>query len=161
MAQYPIPQFIEEEAKIVFFLTFRQFFLLVGGGVASFALYYTLPFYLFVTFSIFIMMVVSAIAFLKIDDEPVIKKILHFINFHTDDKNYIWKNEDPSYLSKVVNAKPEPAEKKGEQMSQDNKNTKEYTYLKSSLTAPVSKEITNTKTSRLNAAKKAIEFKNK
>ena len=47
MEQYPIPQFIEQEGKIAFFLSFKQFFYLVGAGVVIFMLYYILPSFLF------------------------------------------------------------------------------------------------------------------
>ena len=159
--QYPLPQFIEEEAKITFFLTFRQFFLLVGGAIVCFLLYYTVSFYVFITLSLFVMLIVSAIAFLKIDDEPIIKKLLHFINFYTEDKKYTWKKEDMPYSSKAVNSAPEPIKKPANQISKNNKNTEEYTYLKSSPTAPLLNIVTNTKTSKLNSAKKSIELKTK
>lgn len=94
MAQYPIPQFIEEEGKIVFFLTFKQFFLLVGGFVACILLFMNLPFLLFAIASVIIMGTVCAIAFLKIENEPVLKALFHYLQFSTDDKNYVWKKED-------------------------------------------------------------------
>ncbi len=96
MAQYPIPQFIEEESKIVFFLTFRQFFLLVGGGAICFLMFLVLPILLFVILSIFVMVLVSAIAFLKIDGIPIIKVVLNFFGFATQNKNYTWKKEELS-----------------------------------------------------------------
>ena len=43
MEQYPIPQFIEQESKIASFISFRQFFYLVGAGVICFFLYFLLP----------------------------------------------------------------------------------------------------------------------
>lgn len=94
--QYSIPQFIEEEGKIIFFLTFRQFFLLVGGGAVCLLLYYILPFWLFAILSIVIMLMVAAIAFLKIGNESIIKVLLHFIGFSLAKKNYIWKKKELS-----------------------------------------------------------------
>jgi len=92
--QYPIPQFIEEEGKIVFFLTFRQFFLLVGGGVICFILFFTTPFFISVIGSIFVMALVSIIAFLKINGIPIVKVALNFLGFLAQTKNYIWKREE-------------------------------------------------------------------
>src|SRR3989344_2464430 len=139
MPQYPLPQFIEEEGKIVFFLTFRQFFLLVGGAVACFLLYYTLPFYLFVPVAILIMMIVSAIAFLKIEDEKITKVILHSINFYTDDKSYTWKKGDMGYQSKEAD----------HQTDKIDETVKEYNYTKTSSTSPIANEITNVQSSKL------------
>ena len=42
MEQYPIPQFIEQEGKIAFFISFRQFFYIVGAGAICFILYFAL-----------------------------------------------------------------------------------------------------------------------
>ncbi|MCX6722854.1 MAG: hypothetical protein NT094_02165 [Candidatus Staskawiczbacteria bacterium] len=56
MDKYPIPQFIEAEGKIAFFISFRQFFYLCGAGLACFFLYFFLPrviFYL-VAFVVFV-----------------------------------------------------------------------------------------------------------
>ena len=45
MEQYPIPQFIEAESKIRFLISFRQFFYLVGAGVACFPyIFYFAPY---------------------------------------------------------------------------------------------------------------------
>lgn len=95
--QYSTPQFIEEEGRIVFFLTFRQFFLLVGGGAVCLFLYYTLPFWLFLVLAMPIILLVAAIAFLKIDNESVVKIFLHFIGFSFANKNYTWKKKEITY----------------------------------------------------------------
>lgn len=93
MAQYPVPQFIEEEGKIVFFLTFRQFFLLIAGGVVSFILFITTPIFVFIPGAIAAIALVCIIAFVKIDGMPVIKFIVHFLGFTAQSKNYIWKKK--------------------------------------------------------------------
>ena len=99
MSEYPIPQFIEEEGKIIFFMTYRQFFLLVGGGAISLFLYVTVPFGIFAVGAIFIMGSVGIIAFLKINNESVIKLALHFIGFSMGQKNYVWKRKEYAYPS--------------------------------------------------------------
>jgi len=105
MAHYSVPQFIEEESRIVFFLTFRQFFILLGGGIVCFALFITLPPALFVISSMVIVLLAIAIAFLKINNQPVIKALLSYFGFITGPKNYIWKKEDPNSNLKSQNAK--------------------------------------------------------
>lgn len=101
MAQYPIPQFIEAEGKIIPFLTFRQFFILVGGGAACLALYYILPFSLFIVFAIFIGILVAIIAFIKIDNASVISIFFDFIKFTNQAKNYVWKKQESQYPFKI------------------------------------------------------------
>ena len=101
MPQYPTPQFIEEEGKIVFFLTFRQFFLMVGAGGACLLLYSTLPFWIFVAISLPIILLAIAIAFIKIENESIIQIVMHFIGFSVAKKHYIWKKGNTPYLAAV------------------------------------------------------------
>ncbi len=94
VAQYPIPQFIESEAKIVFFLTFRQFFILIGGGAICLILYYLVPFSLFVISAIFIGLATLLVAFLKINDTSIVRFFLDFIMFSIKSKNYVWEKKE-------------------------------------------------------------------
>jgi hypothetical protein len=97
MAQYPIPQFIEEEGKIMPFLTFRQFFWLIGGGAISFMLYFTLPFGIFAILGLLVMGITAALAFVKINNASIITVVLNFIGFATGPKSYVWKRKEFSY----------------------------------------------------------------
>lgn len=101
MPQYPIPQFIEEEGKIIFFLTFRQFFLLIGAGATCLVLYFFLPFFLFVILSFIVGVSTFAVAFLKINNESVVKLLLNFIAFSTGTKSYTWDKKESAYPFKV------------------------------------------------------------
>lgn len=97
MEQYPIPQFIEQEGKIAFFISFRQFFYLCGGGVICFILYYTTPFIIFAPLSLIIMGGVGALAFLQVNGMPVINILLSSVGFLTGTKNYTWKKKESAY----------------------------------------------------------------
>ena len=97
MAQYPIPQFIEAEGKIISFLTFRQFFILVGGGAVCAISYYTLPFFYFLIITIFVGVVTAAVAFLKIDNESIVVVVINMIGYATKSKTYIWKKKEAKY----------------------------------------------------------------
>ena len=102
MEQYPIPQFIEQESKIAFFISFRQFFYLVGAGVVCFFLYFILPRFLFylVTFVIFAAMVV--LAFGTINGTPILNVMLGAIGFSMRGKNYTWKKKESPYPFKPI-----------------------------------------------------------
>ena len=102
MEQYPIPQFIEAEGKIAFFISFRQFFYLVGAGVVCFILYYVLPFFLFVIASLLIGGVSAVLAFVQINGVPIINMILASIGFMTGGKNYTWKKKESLYPFKPI-----------------------------------------------------------
>jgi hypothetical protein len=126
LAQYPIPQFIEAEGKIISFLTFRQFFILVGAGAICFLLYYTLPFFLFATLSIIIGLLAAAIAFLKIDNVSVVKIFLNFVKFLMESKNYIWKKKEIPYPFKAKQAQGFTAKKPEKTQLHSIKNMVEY-----------------------------------
>lgn len=90
---YPIPQFIEEESKIVFFLTFRQFFMLVGGGVICFVLFRILPFYYFIAAGIAVMLIIAILAFFKFNNESATKMLISFSKYILSPKNYLWRQQ--------------------------------------------------------------------
>src|SRR5436305_2106010 len=102
MPQYPIPQFIEEEGKIISFLTFRQFFLIVGGGAICVLLFYLTPFLVFVFTALPIALLTAAIAFVKIENETIVQILLHMIGFSMTKKNYVWKKGDASYSAAAL-----------------------------------------------------------
>ena len=106
--QYPIPQFIEEEGKIIFFLTYKQFFLITISGAICIGFYFFLPFWLFFAGSAFVAIACVSIGFIKIDNEPIIKIVYNFFTFSTTSKNYVWKRDE--YQERVVQ-KPKKIEK--------------------------------------------------
>ena len=111
MEQYPIPQFIEQEGKIAFFISFRQFFYLVGAGVACFLLYYILPFFFFIILSVPIMAIAVVLAFATVNGTPIINTILGSIGFMFRDKNYVWtKTESPYPFNPIRTAHIHPIE---------------------------------------------------
>ena len=102
MEQYPVPQFIEQEGRIAFFISFRQFFYLCAGGAICFVLYYTLPFYLFLVLGMVIMAGTGALAFLKVNGMPLMNILLSSIGFLTGSKNFTWKKKESQYPFKTV-----------------------------------------------------------
>ncbi|MEI7424778.1 MAG: PrgI family protein [Candidatus Staskawiczbacteria bacterium] len=102
MEQYPIPQFIEAEGKIAFFISFRQFFYLVGAGVACFFLYYVLPGFLFYPVAAIIFIGMSVLAFGTIGGTPILNVILGSIGFSMGGKDYTWKKKESPYPFKPI-----------------------------------------------------------
>ena len=126
MAQYPIPQFIEAEGKIISFLTFRQFFWLVGGGGACLAFYYTLPFFLFVILSLLVAGFIALVAFVKIDTVPVTTIFLNFLTFSAKSKNYVWKKKKLEYPFETKNMQEPGTREIGPSKIQNVKQIVEY-----------------------------------
>lgn len=102
MEQYPIPQFIEQEGKIAFFVSFRQFFYLVGAGVICFFLYFILPRILFIFTSIVIFIATLVLAFATVNGVPILNMILGAIGFSMGGKDYIWKKKESPYPFKPI-----------------------------------------------------------
>lgn len=102
MEQYPIPQFIEQEGKISSFLSFRQFFYLVGAGAACFLLYFILPSFLFYIVALIIAVVAVALAFGTINGTPLLNILLGAIGFSIGGKDYTWKKKESPYPFKPI-----------------------------------------------------------
>ncbi len=102
MEQYPVPQFIEEEGRIIAFVTFRQFFYLVAAGVVVFISYYTLPFIVFIVVAVLAVVSAIGLAFFKIDGIPVLDIILGSIGFLSKTKNYTWHKKESMFPFKTV-----------------------------------------------------------
>lgn len=111
--QYATPQFIEQESKIIFFLTFRQFFWLVGAGGLCILWYYILPFFFFALASLLTAGLVAVIAFVKVNNMSALQLFFSFLNFNMGTKNYTWKKKEVAYPFKVQK-KPEPEATKNE-----------------------------------------------
>jgi hypothetical protein len=102
MEQYPIPQFIESESKIAFFISFRQFFYLVGAGIICFFLYWILPRIVFFLASGVIFVVAIILAFGTISGTPILDVILGSIGFSMGGKNYTWSKKESPYPFKPI-----------------------------------------------------------
>jgi len=102
MEQYPIPQFIEQEGKIAFFISFRQFFYLVGAGIACFFLYWVLPHIIFYIVAAVIFIVALALAFGTMNGAPILNVILGAIGFSIGGKDYTWKKKESPYPFKPI-----------------------------------------------------------
>jgi len=102
MERYPIPQFIEAEGKIAFFISFRQFFYLVGAGAACFLLYFLLPRFVFWIVSLLIAASAITLAFGTVNGSPILNVLLGAIGFSLGGKNYTWKKKESPYPFKPI-----------------------------------------------------------
>ena len=102
MEQYPIPQFIEAEGKIAFFISFRQFFYLLGGGVICFFLYLILPRFIFFLLAPVIILATFLLAFVTMNGVPITDMILGAVGFSMGGKDYTWKKKESPYPFKSI-----------------------------------------------------------
>ena len=100
--EFTVPKFIEQEAKIVGPLTFKQFiFVGIAGGISLF-LYFIVPFFLFIIILVILLGSALALAFLKIDRTSLPELISNFFVFTFKPRIYLWKKKTspPKFLAK-------------------------------------------------------------
>ena len=91
---FQIPQFVEQEAKILGPLTFKQTLWVVGVGAIIFFLYFSLaktsPI-LFIIITIFLAGMGLSFAFLRIQGYSLPVLLKNMLNFSFSSKIYLWK----------------------------------------------------------------------
>ncbi len=105
MQEYPVPQFIERESKLTFFLSFKQTLYLVGGGGICFVLYYSVPEGVFLIIALPIMAASVAFAFLKVQGQTLLQYILGNAGFVFGKKEYNWEKKEAAVSIKKSSAK--------------------------------------------------------
>ena len=109
--RFTVPKFIEHEAKIVGPLTFKQFIFIGIAGAICFALYFTVPFSIFLIASLVLGGGAMALAFLKIGGRSLPAILWNFLKFSISPKMYIWKKiEAPIKIFKKEEIKKEEVE---------------------------------------------------
>lgn len=86
-----VPQFINMESKIVGPLSLRQFLFLAGGGAIIFGLNFILNTGLWLIVSLFIAALSIALAFVKVNEQPLHKVLLNAIRYYASPKLYTWQ----------------------------------------------------------------------
>lgn len=91
--RFDVPQFIDVEDKIFGPLSFRQFAYLAGGAGLSYILYKVLPFFAALILIVPIAALAVALAFVKVNDKPLINLLESAFNYFLRGKLYLWKKE--------------------------------------------------------------------
>lgn len=91
--EFNVPQFIEEEDKIIGFLTLKQFFYVAGVGALLFILYFTLSFGLFIIFAIIIAPAALILVVKKYNGQPLLSLVGLWIKYQLKPKLYLWKKK--------------------------------------------------------------------
>ncbi|MDO8504601.1 MAG: PrgI family protein [Candidatus Liptonbacteria bacterium] len=94
--QFQVPQFIETEDKIIGPLTLRQFLYIAAGGGVTFAAYFVTQLLVFVVITVLAMGLATALAFVKINGQPLTRVMLSAINFYWHPQIYVWQPEHPT-----------------------------------------------------------------
>jgi len=94
--QFQVPQFIEVEDKIVGPSSLRQFLYVCAGVGAALLLYFLLVTWLWAIFAIILVGASLAIAFVKINGQPLLRVMLAAFHFYWRPQKYIWRPETPN-----------------------------------------------------------------
>lgn len=94
--QFKIPQNVDIEDKIVAFLSFRQLFILLGGGGIAYVVYTAtvgrVPAYAYIIPMAVIMLFAVLIAFLKMDNLTFIRMVLLFFERLINPSQRVWRH---------------------------------------------------------------------
>lgn len=91
MAQFQIPQFIEEESKLVGPFSLKQFIYIGAAGGISFMLFYVFTFFLWILCSIIIVGFALALALVKINGQDLISVLTSGFAFMWKPRRYTWQ----------------------------------------------------------------------
>lgn len=89
--QFPIPQNVDIEDKLIGPLTLKQFLYLLAGGILEFLWFSMFDMELFVLISIPTVGLAAAFAFVKIYDKPFIEFLLVMAHFVVTSRRRVWK----------------------------------------------------------------------
>jgi len=92
--QFQIPQFTEIEDKIIGPLTLKQFLYLAVGAFVVFILYKLLSFYIFLILAIPVAAICLSLAFIRINQQPLMNTVKNFFRFLRKPDFYIWKKPE-------------------------------------------------------------------
>lgn len=104
--RFEVPQFIDIEDKIFGPFTWKQFVYLLGGGGATFILFITLPFVLFVVAAAPVIALSVALAFYEVNNRPFVVLLEAFVGYFTGARLYLWKKVEKKAVAKAAEAVP-------------------------------------------------------
>ena len=91
--RFNVPQFIDIEDTIVGPLTFKQFFLLIGGGAALALLWWLFELWFVLLVGVPLAGALAAIIFLKINGRPLTKIFPAWLSYWLNPRFYVWKKD--------------------------------------------------------------------
>lgn len=100
--QYQVPQFIEVEDKIFGPFTLSQFIYLAGGVGFLVAMWLVLPLWLAIIVGVPVAGLGAALAFLKVNERPLIATIESAFDYFFRPKLYVWEKKQKAAISDIA-----------------------------------------------------------
>lgn len=91
MPRFQVPQFIETETKIIGPLTLKQFLFVAGGAAMTAMAYIFLNGILFAVVELLILGFFGALAFAKVDGQPMLNYLAYMLSYALGSKRYIYR----------------------------------------------------------------------
>ncbi len=104
--QFPVPQFIDIEDKIIGPLTLKQFLWCLAGAIILFILWTFLPLALFIILALPFAGFFTALAFYKHNSRPFVYFILNGLRFFTKPKLYLFQKSQKSKKEVIARTPP-------------------------------------------------------
>lgn len=95
MATFQVPQFIEEQPKVVGFLTLPQFLYLAAAAGVSFAAFYVLTFFLWIFVTLVVGALAIALAFVKVNGQALPAVLRAALAYYWKPRVYTWSRAIP------------------------------------------------------------------
>lgn len=95
MQQFQVPQFITVEDRIIGPLTLKQFLYLLGAASVGLVGWFWLNIFLFIFFALPIAGLFAAMAFAKINGQPLPTVIVNAVNYFLQPRLYLWRSAPP------------------------------------------------------------------
>lgn len=95
MQQFQVPQFITVEDRIIGPLTLKQFLYLLGAASVGLVGWFWLNIFIFIFLALPIAGLFAAMAFAKINGQPLPAVIANALNYYLQPRLYLWKSAPP------------------------------------------------------------------
>lgn len=113
MQQFTVPKFIDQEDKIIAFITVRQFLIMIVAGILVAICYALLVFWAFVLSAIVILLAFGVVAFLPVNGRPFHYFLINIIERTKKPSVRVWNKElNDAELRHYIKMKKEEAPKK-------------------------------------------------
>ena len=103
--KFQVPQFIETETKLIGPFTLKQFLWLAGGGATIFLFSMVLNRFVFFVLAIPIGALSVSLAFVRINEAPLMNYILYSIMYFLNPKQFTFKKEDDNLQEIIISDK--------------------------------------------------------
>ncbi len=90
---FNVPQFIDEEDKIIGPLTMKQFFLAIAAGLLVLFFWYSFKLWLAILLSIIVVAAAAATILVKINDRPLPRIAKSWFTYSLRPRVYLWKRK--------------------------------------------------------------------